>query len=130
MKYAIDASGGMFIPELIDAMIRHVSKAGDASGIVFFDHEITNAVAGPAFTPDDVKGGGGTLIQPVFDWMRDNAPGERLVVLSDGCFETKDVDTHGVVASLVLVDRRPEDLEDMKRHARACFPNVAMIDAA
>jgi predicted metal-dependent peptidase len=130
MKYAIDTSGGMFIPELIDAMIRHVSNAGDASGIVFFDHGITNAVAGPAFTPDDVKGGGGTLIQPVFDWMRDNAPGERMVMLSDGCFETEGIDTHGIVASLVLVDRKPEDVEHVKRHAGACFTNVGMIDPA
>jgi predicted metal-dependent peptidase len=101
MIYAIDSSGSTSGFVMME-MCSFVKKQADATKVLFFDTEVLKVLDAKTFSYKDAIGRGGTLIQPVFDWMRDNAPGEDLAIISDGYFFERDIQTHGIRAACYL----------------------------
>jgi predicted metal-dependent peptidase len=101
MIYAIDASGSTSGHIMMD-MCSFVKQRGDATRVLFFDSTVLKVVDAKTFSYKDAPYGGGTLIQPVFDWMRDNAPGEDLAIITDGYWFERSINTHGVRAACYL----------------------------
>lgn len=104
MIYAIDSSGSTSGFVMME-MVNFVKRQADATKVLFFDTTVLKVVDAKTFSYKDAIGRGGTLIQPVFDWMRDNAPGEDLAIITDGYFFERDLQTHGVRAACYLNTR-------------------------
>lgn len=100
MIYAIDASGSSH-GHIMMLMCQHVKNQTDATKVIYFDTKVISVIPASAIDYKDAPIGGGTDIQCVFDWMRDNAPGEDLTIVTDGYFGSK-VESHGVRAACHL----------------------------
>ena len=101
MIYAIDASGSTS-GDIMLAMINFVRGRGDGSRVIFFDTQVIKVVDARTVSYREAPRGGGTAIQPVFNWMAENAPGEDLGVVTDGYWFERKIETHGVRAACYL----------------------------
>lgn len=101
MIYAIDSSGSTSGFIMMD-MCNFVKKQADATKVLFFDTEVAKVLDAKSFSYKDAPHGGGTMVQTVFDWMRANAPGEDLTIISDGYWFERKIDTHGIRAACYL----------------------------
>ncbi len=101
MIYAIDSSGSTSGDTMM-AMCAFVKRQPDATKVLFFDTKVIKVIDAKSFSYKYAPYGGGTLIQPVFDWMRSFGQGEDLAIITDGYFFERDLQTHGVRAACYL----------------------------
>lgn len=123
--FAVDTSGSFYLMDNFDACVTEVEnllRTDSEITLLQWDVHIRNVW--PKYRKGDyrkleVLGGGGTSVQCVFDWLRDNRRlNDYLIVFTDGNFSYA-YDTHGARHILWLVFRNTQpDPSNGGRHGR------------